>query len=73
MALMSRPGLELDVRVCALLFTKIIFKLTIDISMCKIILEVEYFIKSTIYQMLKFFKRIACFTSRDDLKTFILL
>ena len=31
--------------------TKIIFKLTIDISMCKIILEVEYFVKSTIYQM----------------------
>ena len=27
-------------------FTKIIFKLTIDISMCKIILDVEYFIKS---------------------------
>ena len=54
-------------------FTKIIFKLTIDISMCKIILEVEYFVKSTIYQMLKFFKRIACFTCRDDLKTFVLL
>ena len=32
-----------------LLFVKIIFKLTIDISMCKIILEVEYFIKSMIY------------------------
>ena len=30
--------------------TKIIFELTIDISMCKIILEVEYFIKSMIYQ-----------------------
>ena len=29
--------------------------------MCKIILEVEYFIKSMIYQMLKFFKRIAYF------------
>ena len=26
------------------------FKLTIDISMCKIFLEVEYFIKSMIYQ-----------------------
>ena len=51
------------------IFTKIIFKLTIDISMCKIILEVEYFIKSIkcIYEKLKFFKRIACFTSRDDL------
>ena len=59
---------------CALcFFTKIIFKLTIDISMCKIILEVEYFIKSMIYQMLKFFKRIAYFISRDDPKTFILL
>ena len=29
--------------------------------MCKIILEVEYFIKSMIYQMLKVFKRIAYF------------
>ena len=51
-------------------FTKITFKLTIDICMRKIILEVEYFIKSMIYQMLKFFKRMA---SRDDPKTFILL
>ena len=39
--------------------------------MYKIILEVEYFIKSMIYPMLKFFKRIAYFISRDDLKTFI--
>ena len=70
---MSRRGLELGVRVCALLFAKIIFKLTIDIFMCKIILEVEYFIKSMIYQMLKFFKRIAYFISRDDPKTVILL
>ena len=46
-------------RVCFCFFTKIIFKLTIDISMRKIILEMEYFIKSMIYQMLKFFKRIA--------------
>ena len=45
---------RLRVRFC--FFTKIIFKLTIDISMCKIILEVKYFIKSMIYQMLKFFK-----------------
>ena len=48
-------------------FTKIIFKLTIDISMsamCKIILEVKYFIKSMIYQMLEFLKRIACFILR---------
>ena len=35
------------------------FKLTIGISLRKIILEVEYFIKSVIYQMLKFFRRIA--------------
>ena len=50
---MSWPGLEfgrLRVRFC--FFTKIILKLTIDISMCKIILEVKYFIKSLIYQML---------------------
>ena len=39
-------------------FTKIILKLTIDISMRKIILKVEYFIKSMIYQMLKFFEKI---------------
>ena len=32
--------------------------------MCKIVLEVEYFIKSMIYQMLKFFKRIAYFIPR---------
>ena len=43
---------------------QIIFKLTIDISMGKIILEVEYFIRSTIYQMLKFFKRTAYFIPR---------
>ena len=36
-------------RVWFCFFTKIIFKLTIDISMCKIIFEVEYFIKSMIY------------------------
>ena len=36
--------------------------------MDKIILEVEYFIKSMIYQTLKFVKRIAYFISRDDLK-----
>ena len=61
----SRPGLELGrTRVSFCFFTKIIFKLTIDISMCKIILEVEYFIKSMIYQMLKFFKRIAYFIPR---------
>ena len=45
-------------------FIKIFFKLTIDISMCKIILEVESFIKSMIYQMLNFFKRIAYFIPR---------
>ena len=32
-----------------------------DISMRKVILEMEYFIKSMIYQMLKFFKRITSF------------
>ena len=64
---MSCFGLELGVRVSAFAFSqtfKIIFKLTIDISMFKIILEVEYFIKSMIYQMLKFFKRIAYFIPR---------
>ena len=71
---MSHSGLELGVRVSAqfCFFTKIIFKLNIDISMCEITLEVEYFITSMIYQMLKSFKRIAYFT-RDDPKTFILI
>ena len=43
----SRPGLELSVRVSALIcfFTKIIFILTVDSSMRKIILEVEYCMK----------------------------
>ena len=35
--------------VCFSFYTKIIFKLTIDISMRKMIVEVEYFIKSMIY------------------------
>ena len=48
-------------RVCFCFFTKIIFKLTIDISMRKIIWKMEYFINSMIYQMLKFFKRITSF------------
>ena len=51
-------------RVCLCFFTKIIFIFTIHISMRKIILEVEYFIKSMIYQMLKFFKRMAYFILR---------
>ena len=62
---MSRPGHEfgrLRVRFC--FFKKIIFKLTIDIPMYKILLEVKYFMKSMIYQMLKFLKRIACFIPR---------
>ena len=62
---MSRPGLKLGVRVSAFAFyTQIIFKLTIGISMRKIISEVKYFIKSMIYQMLKFFKRKAYFIPR---------
>ena len=62
---MSRPGLKLGVRVSAFAFcTQIIFKLTIGIFMRKIISEVKYSIKSMIYQMLKFFKRIAYFIPR---------
>ena len=38
--------------------------MTIDISMGKIILEVEYFIKTMIHQKLEFFKRIAYFIPR---------
>ena len=45
-------------------FTNIIFKLTIDICMHKIILEVEHFIKSMICHMLKFFKRMVYFIPR---------
>ena len=58
-------------RVCFTFFTKIIFELTIDICMREIILEVEYFIKIMIYQMLKLFKRLVI-SSLDDPKTFIL-
>ena len=53
---------RLRVRFC--FFSKIIFKLTIDITICKIIFELKYLIKSVIYQMLKFLKRIACFITR---------
>ena len=42
---MSRPGLKLGVRVSAFPFYRDYFKLTIEISMCIIILEVKYFIK----------------------------
>ena len=49
---------------CFCFFKKIIFKLTVDISIRKIILQVEYFIRSIMYQMLKFFKRIAYFIPR---------
>ena len=44
-----------------LLLLFLIFKLTIEISMRRIILEMEYFMTSMIYQMLKFSKRIASF------------
>ena len=64
---MSRPSRdhELGARVFAFDFSQIeiIFKLTIDISVDKIILEVEHS-KSMIYQMLKCFKRIAYFIPR---------
>ena len=58
------PALSWTFACSLLLFHKIIFYLTIDISMCKIILEVKYFIKSMIHQMLKFFKRTVCFIPR---------
>ena len=61
---MSRPGLSWAFECLLLLFHKDYFELTIDISMCKVILEVEFFKKSMIYQMLKFFKRIAYFIPR---------
>ena len=60
-------------RVCFCFFAKIIFKLTIDISMRKIILKMEYFINSMIYHMLKFYQRNNFILFRDDPKTFILL
>ena len=43
-------------RVCFNFFTKIIFKLTIEISIHKITLKMEYFINSMIYQILDFSK-----------------
>ena len=46
----------------SLLLLFLIFKLTIEISMRRIILEMEYLMTSMIYyQMLKFSKRIASF------------
>ena len=54
-------GLGLAVCVSAFAFSQ---RLAIDISRSKIILEVKYFIKSMIYQTLKFLKRIACFIPR---------
>ena len=60
---------RLPVRFC--FFTKIIFKLIIDISMYKTILEVKYFIKRMIYQILKFFKRIVCFIWRPYLRVWM--
>ena len=70
---MPRPALSWAFACLLLLFPKDYFKLTIDISMRKIILEMEYFIKSMIYEMLKFFKQNSFSLSRDDPKTFFLL
>ena len=67
------PRLELGVCLSAFLFTKSIFKLTIEISMHKIILKIEYFRNSMIYQMLKFFKKVTSFYPENGPKTFILL
>ena len=53
-------------------FTKIIFELTIDISVGNIILEMEYFINGMIYQMLNTFQKNSFILSRDDPKTFTL-
>ena len=58
------PALSWAFACLFLLFHKDYFKLTIDISMFKIILEVEYCVKSMIYQMLNFIKRIAYFIPR---------
>ena len=55
------PCLELGVRVSAFAFSQFIFKLTIEVSLRKIIVEMEYFITSMIDQMLKSFKRITSF------------
>ena len=47
-----------------------VFKLTIDISVRKMILKMEYFINSMIYQMLKFFKGIISFHPKMILRHF---
>ena len=60
---MLHPGVELGVRVSCF-FTKIIFKLTIDISMDKIMLEVGYFIKKYDLSNVKIFQGIAYFIPR---------
>ena len=58
------PALSWAFACLRFLFHKDYFNLTFDICMSKI-LEVEYFIKKyMVYQMLKFFKRIAYFIPR---------
>ena len=64
------PALSWALACLLLIFHKDSFKLTIDISVRKIILEIEHFIKSMIYQMLKFFKRIASFYPEMILRPF---
>ena len=57
---MLRPRLELSVRVSAFAFSQRLFLYSLSTFLTsKIILEVEYFMKSMIYQMLKFYKRMA--------------
>ena len=62
---MPRPRLELSVRVSAFAFSQRLFLYSLSTFLTsKIILEVEYFIKSMVYQMLKFYKRMAYFIPR---------
>ena len=62
------PGVGIHVSAFTFSQTKIIFKLSINISMRKVILEMEYFINNMMYQMLKFFKRITSFYSEMILR-----
>ena len=58
---MSRPGLSWAFECLLLLFHKDYFELTIDISMCKVILEVEFFKKKYDLSNVKIFQKNSLF------------
>ena len=66
------PALSWALACLLLIFHKDSFKLTIDISVRKIILELEHYKKYDLSNV-KFFQKNSFILSRDDPKTFILL